>query len=85
VFEARGAFTNNNNNNVFETRMSKHIQSDIQLVSFDTTRLLHHQAAAAVVVDVDNTTGSTGRIGAEHIQVDCKHPATEHYKLLPCT
>ncbi|GJS63472.1 hypothetical protein Tco_0678036 [Tanacetum coccineum] len=37
-----------------------------------------------VVVAVDNTAGSTCRIRAEHNQVGCKHPATEHYKLLPC-
>ncbi|GJW70950.1 hypothetical protein Tco_0127867 [Tanacetum coccineum] len=82
------AFTHNNNNNnnnniVFELRVSKHIQSHIHLVSSDTIRPLHHHAAA-VVVAVDNTAGSTSRIGAEHNQVGCKHPVMEHYKLLPC-
>ncbi|GJV58700.1 hypothetical protein Tco_1464800 [Tanacetum coccineum] len=61
----------------------KHTQSNILLESFDTTRPLHHHAAA-VVVAVDNTAGSTSCIGAEHNQVGCKHHAMEHYKLLPC-
>ncbi|GJX66212.1 hypothetical protein Tco_0300555 [Tanacetum coccineum] len=79
------AFTHNNNNNniVFETRVSKHTKSHIQLVSSDTTHLLHHHAAAMVVA-ADNTAGSTGHTRAEHNQVGCKHPVTEHYKLLPC-
>ncbi|GJY06763.1 hypothetical protein Tco_0373817, partial [Tanacetum coccineum] len=74
---------NNNNNIVFETRVSKHTQSHIQLVSSDTTRPPHHHVAVAVAA-TDSTAGSTGRTGAEHNQVGYKHPATEHYKLLPC-
>ncbi|GJR47373.1 hypothetical protein Tco_1315476 [Tanacetum coccineum] len=78
------AFTYHNNNNiVFETRVSKHTQSHIQLVSSDTTRPPHHHVAA-VVAAADSTAGSTGRTRAEHNQVGYKHPATEHYKLLPC-
>ncbi|GJU75053.1 hypothetical protein Tco_0020756 [Tanacetum coccineum] len=74
---------NNNNNNVFETSVSKHTQSHIQLVSSDTTRPPHHHVAVVVAV-ADSTASSIGRTGAEHNQVGYKHPATEHYKLLPC-
>ncbi|GJU33305.1 hypothetical protein Tco_1176894 [Tanacetum coccineum] len=50
-------------------------------MSSDTTRPPH---VAAVVAAADSTASSTGRTGAEHDQVGYKHPATEHYKLLPC-
>ncbi|GKD57898.1 hypothetical protein Tco_1291285 [Tanacetum coccineum] len=58
--------------------MPKHTQSHIQLVSSDTTRPPHYHVAAA-----DSTVGSIGRTRVEHNQVGYKHPATEHYKLLP--
>ncbi|GKG49951.1 hypothetical protein Tco_0518725, partial [Tanacetum coccineum] len=77
-------YNNNNNNNiVFKTRVSKHIQSHIQLVSSDTTRPPHYHVAA-VVAAADSTAGSTGHTRAEHNQVGYKHPATEHDKILPC-
>ncbi|GKG25636.1 hypothetical protein Tco_0398782, partial [Tanacetum coccineum] len=70
------AFTYHNNNNVFETRVSKYTQSHIQLVSSDTTRPPHHHVAD-VVAAADST---AGRTRAEHNQVGYKHPAMEHYK-----
>ncbi|GJQ99295.1 hypothetical protein Tco_0522280 [Tanacetum coccineum] len=52
-------------------------------MSSDTTHPPHHHSAV-VVAAANSTAGSTGRTRAEHNQVGCKHPATEHYKLLPC-
>ncbi|GKE39901.1 hypothetical protein Tco_1463306, partial [Tanacetum coccineum] len=37
-----------------------------------------------LVAAADSTTGSTGHTRAEHNHVGYKHPAMEHYKLLPC-
>ncbi|GJY11626.1 hypothetical protein Tco_0380935 [Tanacetum coccineum] len=52
-------------------------------MSSDTTRPPHHHVVV-VVADADSTAGSIGRTRAKHNQVGYKHPATEHYKLLPC-
>ncbi|GKE66443.1 hypothetical protein Tco_1520604 [Tanacetum coccineum] len=51
-------------------------------MSSDTTRPLHRHAAA-VVAAANSTAGSIGHTRAEHNQVGCKYPATEHYKLMP--
>ncbi|GKF26289.1 hypothetical protein Tco_0082183 [Tanacetum coccineum] len=52
-------------------------------MSSDTTRPPHHYVAVVVAI-ADSTAGSTGRTGAEHNHVGYKHPATKHYKLMPC-